>query len=79
MWAILKVFIELITILLLFHIFDFLTARYLGSYLPYQGPNLCPLIGRHSLNHWATREVPSVYKDPQFLLKYPPPKSVNVP
>ena len=32
MWAILKVFIEFITILLLFHIFDFLTAKYLGSY-----------------------------------------------
>ena len=43
MWAIFKVFIEFITIWFLFHIFDFLTAKYLGSYHPDQGSNMCPL------------------------------------
>ena len=34
MWIIFKVFIEFVTILLLFHIFVFLAARHVGSLLP---------------------------------------------
>ena len=41
MWAISKVFIEFVTILLLF-LFGFLATRHLGSQLPNQGLNLHP-------------------------------------
>ena len=34
-----KDFIELVTILLLFYVFDFLAMRYVGFYLPNQGLN----------------------------------------
>ena len=38
--------------------FYFLTTRHVGSQLPAQGSNLCPLSWKHSLNHWTAREVP---------------------
>ena len=31
--------------------------RHVGSYLPDQGPNHTPSVGRRSLNHWTAREV----------------------
>ena len=46
MWTILKVFIEFVTILLLFSMgffpLIFLTARYVGSYFSDQESNPCP-------------------------------------
>ena len=50
----LKVFIEFVTILLLFYV---LVRRHVGSSFPDQGLNLHLLHGRRSLNHWATTEV----------------------
>ena len=46
MWIILKVFIEFVTILLLFYVF--LATRHVGSQLPQQGLN------PHSL-HWKAK------------------------
>ena len=43
MWTIFKVFIEFVTILLLFYVFfGFLATRHMGSYLPDQGSNPNP-------------------------------------
>ena len=36
------------------------TLRYVGSEFPDPGLNLCSLHYRPILNHWATREVPSM-------------------
>ena len=60
MWAISKVFIEFVTILLLF-LFGFLATRHLGSQLPNQGLNLHPCIRKQSLHHGTTREVAGDY------------------
>ena len=38
--------------------FYFLTTQHVGSQLPAQGWNLCPLHWKHNLNHCTTREVP---------------------
>ena len=43
------------------------TMWYMGSQFSEQGSNPCPLQWRHSLNHWATREVPQLL----FFLKLP--------
>ena len=48
MWIIFKVFIELVTILLLFHVVGFLAERHVGSQLPNQGSNPQPL-------HWRVK------------------------
>ena len=55
MWIILKVFIEFVTILLLFYVF--LATRHVGSQLPQQGLNLHSLHWKASLSHWTTREL----------------------
>ena len=47
MWTIFKVFIEFVTILLLFSCFGVLALRHVGSYLPDQGSNLHPLHWKH--------------------------------
>ena len=39
MWAIFKVFIEFVTVLILFYISWFLALKHVGSYLPDQGSN----------------------------------------
>ena len=44
MRTIFKVFIEFVTILLLFYVFSFLVTRCVGSELPDQGLNLCRLL-----------------------------------
>ena len=46
MWSILKVFIEFVTMLLLFYVLVFLATRHVGSQLPDQGLNSDPCIGR---------------------------------
>ena len=40
--------------------FGILAARHVGSYLPDQGSNLIPYIGRQSLNHCSARKVLSI-------------------
>ena len=53
----LSLFFEFAIILFLFLCFGFWAARHVGSQLPDQGSNLCPLHWKHSLNHWTIREV----------------------
>ena len=46
------------------------TARHVGSQLPNQGSNPCPLaLEAWSLNHWTTREVPCYH----FLMSHSRP------
>ena len=48
MWTIFQVFIEFVTILLLFYVLVFLATRHVGSYLPDQELNPHPL-------HWKVK------------------------
>ena len=58
MWAIFKVFIELVTTLLLFNVLDLGAISHVRFLLPNQVLNSYPLLGRRSLNHWTTKVVP---------------------
>ena len=55
----LKVFIEFVTILLLFYVLDFWLWDMWDLSSPTRDQIHTPCIGRRSLNHWITREVPS--------------------
>ena len=48
MWTTFKVFIEFVTILLLFYVLVFLAPRHVASQLPNQGSNPHPL-------HWKAK------------------------
>ena len=61
MRAIFKVFIEFVTILLLFYVLVFWPWGVWDLSSPTRDRTLIPCIGRRSLNHWTTREVPSLY------------------
>ena len=57
MWNFFKVFIEFVTILLLFYVLFFCPkARGISASL-IKHRTRTPCIGRGSLNHWTTREV----------------------
>ena len=57
MWTIFKVFIEFVTILLLFYVLVFwLQGTWDLSSLT-RDRTCTPCFGRRSLNHWTTREV----------------------
>ena len=59
MWTIFKVFIELVTILLLFYALGFFSLQGLWDLIsPTRDQTCAPYIGRQSLNHWTTREIP---------------------
>ena len=71
MWTIYKVFIESVTIVLLFHVLVFSGHEACGILArPTRGSNLhTPCIGRWSLNHWTTREVPLLSSHPDVIHK----------
>ena len=53
------VFIEFVTILLLFYVFFFfLAVRHVGHRPPDQGLNLHPLYWKFSLHHWNGQQIP---------------------
>ena len=59
MWTIFKVFIEFVTILLLFfYILVFWLQGMWDLSSLMRDQTRTPCIGRQSLNHWITREVP---------------------
>ena len=58
MWTIFKVFIEFVTILLLFYVLDFWQRGMWDLITPTRDWTHTPCIGRLSLNHWTAREVP---------------------
>ena len=60
MWTIFKVFVESVTILLLFSLLIFLDLRHVGSWVPVEDGACTLWLERRSLNHWATREVPQL-------------------
>ena len=57
MWTIFKVFIEFVTILLLFYVLVFWQRGMWDLSSPTRDQTRIPFIGRWSLNHWTTREV----------------------
>ena len=61
MWAIFKVFIEFVTILLLFYVLIFWPRGMWDLSSPTRNQTRAPCIVRQSLNHWTTREVPIVF------------------
>ena len=58
MWTIFKVFVEFVTILLLFYVLVFWLRGMWDLSPPTRDRTLTPCIGKQSLNHWTTREVP---------------------
>ena len=59
MWTIFKVFIEFVTILLLFYVLVFWSRGMWDLSSPTRDRTRTPCIGRQSLNHWTAREVPT--------------------
>ena len=59
MWIIFKVFIEFVTILLLFYGFGFFWLPYMQDLSsPTRDQTHTPCFGSQSLNHWTSREIP---------------------
>ena len=58
MWAIFNVFTEFVTILLLFYVLVFWPRGMWDLSSTTRDRTRTPCIGRRSLNHWTTREVP---------------------
>ena len=80
MWALLKVFIEFVTVLILFYVLIFwawgmwnlssLTRSWTHLVPPTTTPHSPPpCIGRWSLNHWSTKEV-VLFSQEAFLLDH---------
>ena len=61
MWTIFKVFIEFVTILLLLYVLVFWPRGMWDLSSLTRNWTRIPYIGRQSLNHWTTREVPFSY------------------
>ena len=62
MWTILKVFIEFVTIFLLFFMFLFFGHKVCGFLAPRPGIELAlPAAEASGLNHRTSREVPDLY------------------
>ena len=58
MWTIFKVFIEFVTVLLLFYVLFFCMQNIWDLSFPTRDQTRTACIGRPSLNLWAAREVP---------------------
>ena len=58
MWAILKVFTEFLTILLLFYVLVFWLRGMWDLSSMARNQTLIPHTGRQSLKHWTARKVP---------------------
>ena len=56
-WIVFEVFIEFVTILLLFHVLAFWPRGMWDLSSPTRGQTWTLCFGRQSLNHWTTREV----------------------
>ena len=75
MWTIFKVFIDFVTILLLFHVLVFSSlgmwdsaswTKDSGS--PTKDRSCTPSIGRQSPDHWTTREISASFLWGEFYL-----------
>ena len=56
-----KVFIEFVTVLLLFYVLVFWLRGMWNLSSPTRDRTCTPCIGRQSLNHWTMREVPDLF------------------
>ena len=65
MWTVFQIFIEFVTILLLF-CFGFLVSRHVGFTSPTRDWTQAPCIRWQSLNHWTSREVPAITSFPSL-------------
>ena len=61
MWTIFRVFIEFVTILLLFYVLVFWPRSMWVLSSPTRDRTSIPCIGRQSLNHWTARKVPVIF------------------
>ena len=60
MWTIFNIFIEFVTILLLFSVLVSLAMSHVDLSSPTRDRTCTPGIGKRSINHWITREVPGI-------------------
>ena len=58
-WTIFKVFIEFVTILLLFYVLVYWPRGMWHLSSLFRDQTCTPCIGRQSFNHWTTREAPT--------------------
>ena len=58
MWIICKIFIEFVTVLLLFYVLVFWPQGMWDLSSPIRDRTRTPCIERQSFNHWTAREVP---------------------
>ena len=72
MWIILKIFIEFVTVFLLSYVLAVWLRDVLDLSSLTRNWTYIPCVGRQSLNHWTTREVPLSALFPQSSLDYPP-------
>ena len=66
MWTILKVLIELVTILLQFYVLLFWLQGMWDIIFPTKNCNNTPCTGGKSCNHWTSREVPIYFLNSNF-------------
>ena len=59
MWTIFKVFIEFVTIWLLFYVLVFWLQDMWDFNSLTRDQTCTPCVGKRSLNHWTTRDVPA--------------------
>ena len=72
MWTIFKVFIEFVTILLLFYVLVFWLRGVWDLNSPTRDRTHTPCTGRRSLNHWTTKVVPMFLLFIQCLIEVIP-------
>ena len=60
MWTVFKVFVEFVTILLLFCVLVFWPQGMWDLSSPTRERTCTPCTGRQSLNHWTTGKVPEI-------------------
>ena len=78
----LKVFIEFVTILLLFLMFWSFGPEACGILVSQSGITFAPCVGRQSLNHWTTTEVLSYIfsiSNASYLIQHSTPCSAWIP
>ena len=77
MWTIFKVFIEFVTILLLFYVLVFWLRGMWDLSCLIRDRTRTPCVGRRSLNHWIMRDVPVPFLSTLFC-DYPPPSPILI-
>ena len=69
MWTIFKVFIEFVTILLLFYVLVFWPQSTWNLNSPTRDQTHTAWVGRRNRNHWTAQDVPGRISTLQFLME----------